>query len=147
MATGRSSFELFLSDSNTSDVEVSEDIVKKMNAEINNLRLSLKASEDALLAERQQKVKDRKLYEEKVSMFRKRCIDYCEKLNDEHALKLKSIESNETLEVPHCDQSTQAMPSVVDNCSQMMQPSTTNQSQQTEIIDAMPYYCKMRWTS
>ena len=33
-----------------------------MNLEINELRLALKVSEDALLAEQQQKVKDRKLY-------------------------------------------------------------------------------------
>ena len=50
-----------------------------MNGEINKLRFALKNSQDALLAERQQKVKDRKLYEEKVSAFRKRYID-CEKL-------------------------------------------------------------------
>ena len=33
-----------------------------MNGEINKLRLALKNSQDALHAERQQKVKDRKLY-------------------------------------------------------------------------------------
>ena len=37
-----------------------------MNLEINELRLALKVSEDALLAEQQQKVKDRKLYEAKI---------------------------------------------------------------------------------
>ena len=46
---------------------VSEDNVKKMNAEINNLKLSLKASEDALLAEWHLKVKDRKLYDKKTA--------------------------------------------------------------------------------
>ena len=56
-----------------------------MNGEINKLRFALKNSQDALLAERQQKVKDRKLYEEKVSAFRERYID-CEKFNKEHAM-------------------------------------------------------------
>ena len=37
-------------------------------------------------------------------------------------------------EVSHCDQSTQVMPSVTENCSQTMQPSTSDRAQQTELI-------------
>ena len=91
MAADNSSFDLFLFKSNAEDVKVDIDTVQQMNAEISKLRLALKASEDALSAEQQQKVNDRKLYKAKISDYRKRCIVYCEKLNKEHDLKLKDL--------------------------------------------------------
>ena len=129
MAAGNSSFELFLSNSIAEDVKVDVDTIKKMNCEINKLRLALKASEDALVAERQQKVKDRKLYEAKISEYRQRCIDYCEKMKEENDIKLKALESDEKdkrFQVSVCDQSSQALPSVDKKCIQTMQPYTTN---------------------
>ena len=116
MATGNSSFERFLSSSST-EVEFEKETVKKMNLEINRLRIPLKASDHALLLEQQQKLKDRKLYETKVSEFRKRCIDYCEKMKEENDIKLKALESDEKdkrFQVSVCDQSSQALPSLDD---------------------------------
>ena len=73
MATGNSSFERFLSSS--SEVSADEETLRKMNLEINDLRIALKAANDSLLDEKQQKVKDRKMYEAKVKEIKTICND------------------------------------------------------------------------
>ena len=63
-----------------------------MNLEINDLRLALKAAKDSLSVEKQQKVKDRKVYEAKVKEMKTVYNDYFVKLSNEHDAKLKTLE-------------------------------------------------------
>ena len=91
MANGNSSFQRFLS-SNSSEVCVDEENVKRMNLEINDLRIALKAAKDSLLEEKQQKVKDRRMYKAKVKEIKIICNDYVSKLSGEHDAKLKTME-------------------------------------------------------
>ena len=91
MANGNSSFQRFLS-SSTSEVCVDEENVKRMNVEINDLRIALKAAKDSLLEEKQQKVKDRKVYKAKVKEIKTICNDYVSKFSSEHNVKLKTME-------------------------------------------------------
>ena len=91
MATGNSSFARFLS-STASEVSVDEETQRKMNLEINDLRLALKAAKDSLSDEKQQKVKDRKVYEAKVKEMKTVYNDYFVKLSNEHDAKLKTLE-------------------------------------------------------
>ena len=80
MAAGYTSFEAFLS-SGSSDVvpanTIDGDTMQEINEEINKLRISLRAARDTLIDEKQQKLKDRKVYEEKVKEIKTIFNDLC----------------------------------------------------------------------
>ena len=81
MAASYTSFEAFLSSSSSeilanNSINGDGDGMQKINVEINDLRIALKAAKDALIDEKQQKLKDRKLYEAKVKEIKSFCNDH-----------------------------------------------------------------------
>ena len=65
-----------------------------MNVEMNALRIELKAAKDALIDEKHQKLKDRKVYDAKVKEIKTICNDYVLKLKAEHEAKLDILEND-----------------------------------------------------
>ena len=112
---------------------------------VENLKIALKAANDSLLQERQQKLKDRKTYEakvhevkikykqiyvEKVHEIEKYCNEKFEDLNEEHEAKIKSMEKDHEKSLKMLRQPP-SQPSLCDQSQQTLSQELINQSQQT----------------
>ena len=126
---------------NSKKEAVKEEKAGDLKYQVENLKIALKFSNDALAAERQQKLSDRKIfeakitevktkyrkiYEERVEEIEKFCNDKFRDINDKHEARVKSMEDDheKTLRmlsfmasVPSVDQCMQTLIIPVDNQS------------------------------
>ena len=123
--------------------------------EVGNLKVALKAANNALENERQDrrtyeamvneaKTRDKKVYEDRVQNIKNHIKDFFTKLNDEHEAKVKMLEEEygknllklQQLPSPTlCDQSLQTLPMQSANRSQQSAPGNfSDNSMQTPTI-------------